>query len=201
MKIAFFGGTFNPPHVGHINLINRVNDIFHFDKILLVPSNLPPHKPADNSVSPQDRYNMCLLAQKQINGSCTVSRIELDYPGKSYSVITLRRLKEKYPGDDICFVMGSDMFLSLDRWYMFEEIISMCSVVAAARNDNEYELMISKADELRKRNKNVKINIVNIKVVSISSTAIRDIIKCGGNADKYLTADIYSYIVKNRLYV
>ena len=106
MKIGVFGGTFNPVHLGHLNCLKSVAEQADLDKVIVMPDRIPPHKQAEDLASSEDRLNMCRLAFADI--PCVeISDWELKQEGKSYSVITLRHLKEIYPHDKLFFIMGS----------------------------------------------------------------------------------------------
>ena len=130
MKIGVFGGTFNPVHLGHLNCLKSVAEQAGLDKMIVMPDRIPPHKQAEDLASSEDRLNMCRLAFADI--PCVeISDWELKQEGKSYSVITLRHLKEIYPHDKLFFIMGSDMLLSFEEWYQYKEILSLSALICA----------------------------------------------------------------------
>lgn len=133
MRIGIFGGTFNPVHNGHVKLAENFKKELKLDKLLIIPTAVPPHKEAKNIVSGEDRLKMCELAFENIGD---VSDIELSRGGRSYTVETLESLKKIYKDDDFYFLVGSDMLLSFRRWYRYEDILSMCTLCATDR-DNE----------------------------------------------------------------
>ncbi|MEG0457786.1 MAG: nicotinate-nicotinamide nucleotide adenylyltransferase, partial [Oscillospiraceae bacterium] len=114
MKIGIFGGTFNPIHNGHLNLINSFDTAIGLDKILCIPTNIPPHKSEDNIISGKDRLNMLTIATAE-NKKISPCDVELKTSGKSYTYNTLIMLRKIYFQDDFYLLMGSDMFLSFDK--------------------------------------------------------------------------------------
>lgn len=124
-RIGIYGGSFNPPHLGHIFAARKARQLLGLDKILLIPAAIPPHKAvAEGSPDGETRFALTQLAIAGETGM-EVSRIELDRPGPSYTVDTLRELRESYPQDELYLLMGTDMFLSfssgasrrpLQRW-------------------------------------------------------------------------------------
>ena len=118
MKIGVYGGTFNPPHLGHITAARAVFDLLQLDKLLLIPAGLPPHKnlPTGSPV-PQQRLEMTRLAGEQtgLGNKVEVLDMELVRTGKSYTSDTLAALKEIYPDDELWLLMGTDMFLTTRR--------------------------------------------------------------------------------------
>ena len=117
MKIAVYGGTFNPPHAGHMQAVRSVSDCLRPDKILVIPTNLAPHKQmSPDTPAPEERLELCRLAFRDIPGA-EVSDLEMRRTGKSYTSDTILELREQYPEDELVFVMGTDMILSLETWH------------------------------------------------------------------------------------
>lgn len=133
MKIAIYGGSFNPPHLGHHRVASLVSRDINPDLFLIVPDNIPPHKElSENAPSPIQRYEMCKIAFKDIP-NVEISTLELDRGGKSYTVDTLHEIKNTHPNDELFFVMGMDMIESFSTWYKPEEIENMCTLYVAPR--------------------------------------------------------------------
>lgn len=197
---AVFGGSFNPIHLGHIGLIKQIDRRLGFDKIILIPSAVPPHKPSDEMAQPKHRIEMCRLAAEQIGEKCEVDTIEILSGGVNYSVNTLKALKNRYPDDCLWFVMGSDMLLTLDEWYEYKQVLSLASIAAASRNERDKKLILSKADEFEKQLPYCNIRVFDIDIKDISSTAIRQKIKNGEDVFDLLPNGVYEYIKTNRLY-
>lgn len=198
MKIALFGGTFNPPHIGHIRLANAVVEELAPDKLILMPAGIPPHKvlPAGSATS-EERYEMTLLMARDIPGA-EVSRLELEREGASYTSDTLRALKAEYPACDLILTVGGDMFLTLDRWHESEVIFSLASVAAAPRDFDEREEMLLCAGRYQE-NFGARVTILQNPVVEISSSEIREAIR-KGDAPRLLSGDVADYIRKKGLY-
>lgn len=197
MKIGIFGGTFNPVHLGHINALLKIMDAIKFDKVIVMPDRIPPHKQAQNLASGEDRLNMCRLAFDDIP-NVEVSDYELKQEGKSYSVLTLRHLKEIYPDDRLYFIMGSDMLLSFDKWYCYEEILSLSSLVCVSRSDDDTEKLEPYAEKLRKLGG--EVIIVPVEPFEVSSTEIREMLKKNSDCTCYLKKNVVQYILSNNLY-
>ena len=133
MRIGFFGGTFNPPHNGHLHLARRWSDRLALDKFLIIPTGTPPHKEASD-VPGEMRLEMCRIAAAESGGLLEVSDFEVRRSGKSYSVITLAALHETYPDSDIYMVMGADMFVTLETWYDFERLKTLATFCTMPRD-------------------------------------------------------------------
>lgn len=174
MKIGVFGGTFNPVHLGHLNCLKSVAEQAGLDKMIVMPDRIPPHKQAEDLASSEDRLNMCRLAFADI--PCVeISDWELKQEGKSYSVITLRHLKEIYPHDKLFFIMGSDMLLSFEEWYQYNEILSLSALICVARSREDIDHIEVKAKQLKAEGG--EIIIVKTDPFEVSSTEIRQMLK------------------------
>lgn len=133
MNIGIFGGTFNPVHNGHINLAGCYKETLGLDKIVFIPTAVPPHKLAADLAPDADRVAMLGLAIAGIKGF-EVSTMELDRRGKSYTYDTLAAFRQRYPSDRLFLIVGSDMFLSFHEWYRYRDMIKMATLCTAARS-------------------------------------------------------------------
>lgn len=191
-KIGILGGTFNPVHNGHIHLAQIYNDELCLDKILVIPTNIPPHKSADNIVENHHRINMLKLAFEGFN-NVEISDIELSKEGTSYTIETLMMLKESYPNDKLFLLVGGDMFLYFDKWKDYDKILSLCTVCTAPRHDDEYDKLIDFQKVLDPEKKSTII--LDSTVLSVSSSEIRD------NTDNALIPKkVKEYIIQKGLY-
>ena len=202
MKIGILGGTFNPPHKGHIKLGLDFAKKLGLDKVLVIPAKIPTQKKADGLVSGKDRLKMCSLAFK--DKIFEVSDIEIKSEKDSYTVYTLEMLKEKYPDDEFYLIIGSDMFLIFDKWYRFEDILSLCTVCVEARENDE---SIDKLKNYAKKtlgidtDKSGKIIINPVKPFPVSSTQIRQRIKDKKGVKRLIDKDEFEYIKTRGLYL
>lgn len=197
-NIGIFGGTFNPVHKGHIKLLKSVMKSVDFDRVIVLPDRIPPHKQADDLASGKDRLNMCKLAFGSID-RVEVSDWELRQSGKSYSVVTLRHFKRLYPNDKLFFIMGSDMLLSFHEWYCYEEILSLASIICISREHGAtVEKLKDYANNLTK--KCGEVVIVETEPFETSSTEIREKLKKGLDCSCYLNENVVQYITANNLY-
>lgn len=192
MKIGIFGGTFNPPHLGHIEAAKCALKDGSLDRLILVPANLPPHKMLPSgSASNEQRLFMTHLAAKEIG--CEVSDIELRRKGKSYTKDTIAHLSVMYPDDELFFIMGSDMLKTFESWYCPKEILKHCALLALCRDESERQAMEGYAESIR-RNLGGRVTIIKNEVLKVSSTDIRSM------KSRLLPKSIADYITENGLY-
>ena len=197
MKIAIYGGAFNPVHLGHIEIVEHLNNKTDFDKILIIPSKFSPHKSNENLVDDAHRFEMCKLAFEKFD-KCEVSNIELKRDEISYTINTLLQLKETYCDDELFLVCGSDMFLSLLNWRQPEDILKLVSIYAFVREDEKEDIMLEQKHILE--NMGTKVEISKIKVLPFSSTEVRNAIKNSDDYSSFLSKEVYDYIIENNLY-
>lgn len=191
MKIGVFGGTFNPPHNGHVRLAKAAADELKLDKLLVIPSCIPPHKIAAKLADGQERLEMCRLAFG-CDPRFEVSPMELERGSRSYTVETLRELKALYPDSELYFIVGSDMLESFDKWYLWQEILSL-SVLCAASREEGYNPDLSRFGKLAER-----IKIITLDPLEVSSTQIRN--STGEVSPELLDPKVAVYIREHGLY-
>ena len=195
MKIAIFGGAFNPVHLGHVNLARQYIEILKLDRLLIIPTYDPPHRKND-LISVSDRINMLNIAFGGVK-NVEISDIEARLKGKSYTFNTIGEIKKQYPDAELFLIVGEDQFLAFDKWYKFEEILTEVTVCTAQRNENKTALMHRFAKEtLGTKN----YFIANFDPVVVSSSEIREKLKNGENVDTLISKDVLEYIKKHELY-
>ena len=203
-RIGVFGGTFNPVHRGHELTALGFYDKFCLDCLLVVPSGIPPHKHDETKVPPHSRLEMCgLCFGKYKSRHIQVSDIEIKKEGVSYTFDTLSQLVKIYPGDLIYFLAGSDMFLSIEGWRRYEELLGMCVFVVAFRQNGETDK--NEVETLRKNltDRGYKIELLENAAFEISSTELREKIR---NRDfeglgRYISPEVLDYIKERKIYV
>lgn len=202
MKIGIYGGTFNPPHLGHITAARAAFEMLKLDKLLIVPDGQPPHKdlPPD-SPAPEQRLALTRLAAEEMGDRAEVLDLELRREGRSYTSDTLTRLHALYPEDELWLLMGADMFLTLHRWHEPETILSLAGIAAFGRTEADTEeLFASQRDYLYKSFPQARLFTLTIPgVVDISSTALRERLAAGGGAN-FLAPAVYGLILRKGLY-
>lgn len=197
-KIGVFGGTFNPIHNGHIAMIEYCKKEAELDKVILIPTFTPPHKNSDCLADEHHRLEMCRIAASRLDFA-EVSDIEIQRGGKSYTFETLNCLKEIYPTDKLYFIVGADMFLSLEKWKNPEQIFSCADIIAIPRDDENYEELNRHYTQVLK-SLGARAIILKNTVLSVSSTYIRENISDSSVVTNLIDKEVYEYIKINRLY-
>ncbi len=198
-KIGIFGGAFNPIHNGHINLAKQYMKELLLDKLLFIPTAVPPHKSAIGLESEDDRLNMLNLAIDGID-KFEVSDIEFKRAGKSYTYDTLTELKKIYPSSSFYLIIGADQLFNFDKWYKYKEILSFVTLCTCAREDeSEKAEMLAFANSLEALDMN-KFFILKTPVLKVSSSEVREKIKRGEDVSPLLPKKVYNYICERGLY-
>jgi nicotinate-nucleotide adenylyltransferase len=198
MRIAIYGGSFNPPHIGHAEAARAACEALKPDKFLVIPTYVPPHKELEkNSPGPEERLEMCRLAFGDLPG-VKVSDMEIKREGKSYTAETVDALMEKYPNAEICIVMGTDMFLSFKSWYRWQYMLENCTLAVLSREDFDRREIERFRDELEAEY-DANIILIPHTPLPMSSTEIREKLRRGLGADQ-LSEAVYAYIIRKGFY-
>ena len=201
MRIGIYGGTFNPIHRGHLTAARAAMDVLGLDRLLLIPASIPPHKALpQGSAEPAGRLEMTALACAQLGPGAQALDIELHRTGPSYTVDTLRQLRQMYPEDELWLLMGTDMFLSLERWYHAADILSLAHIGAFDRVHPQPggDLAAQKRHLEEAYGADIAI-IPNEHVLDLSSTQVRQALAQGGGQE-LVTDPVYGYIQRRGLY-
>ena len=201
MNIGIYGGTFDPPHIGHVTAARAAMEVLGLDKLVLVPDAQPPHKVLpEGSAAPRQRYDMAVLATAALGKRAEVSDMELRRSGVSYTADTLAALREQYPDDTLYLLMGSDMFLSLHNWRRPEAIMAMAHLAPFSREAEDESAAFAAQSARLEREFGAQVTVVpNPQVVELSSTEVRAALAQGGGED-LLPPPVWGYIRRERLY-
>ena len=196
MRIGIYGGTFNPPHIGHIRAASHAVQALKLDKMLLIPSCISPHKqiPAHSPTAQQRLEMVRLMAEEKQS----VSDIELSRGGTSFTYETVLQMKKEYPEDELVLCMGTDMFLSFDTWKNPHIIMENASLGVFYRGEKGEREKIEAKKELLESHGG-KIYVTENPIIDISSTQLRRMLvfRC---ADSFLHPAVKDYILRNGLY-
>jgi nicotinate-nucleotide adenylyltransferase len=185
-KIGLLGGTFNPPHIGHLIIAEQVLEKAGLDEIRFLPNHVPPHKEKDETVSAEQRLRMLESAIKG-NPKFSVEHIELERKGASYTYDTIKSLTERDPGIDYSFIIGGDMIEYLPKWYRVDELIEMVEFIGVNRPSYRHDTSF-------------KLHHVEVPDMAVSSSFIRDSVKKKQSIRYLVTDDVYRIIEEENLY-
>jgi len=200
-KIGVFGGSFNPPHLGHMLAARELKESLGLFRVILVPAAAPPHKklPA-GSPDAATRLELLRAASASLPGA-EVSDIELRREGPSYTADTLRALSAVYPGEQLVLLMGTDMFLTLDTWYRPEEICRFAAIATAHREADNAALHARIAEQAEKLRSQfgAEVFVADNRFLDVSSTTVRRMLRfeC---AESYLDPAVLAVIREKGLY-
>ena len=195
-KIGIYGGSFSPPHNGHVFAAKQFMEALLLDELLIMPSHISPHKVTDPSLTSYHRYDMAKLAFAGLS-NVTVSDYEIQKGDVSYTANTLTHFASE---GNLYFLCGTDMFLTLSRWYRPDIIFQNATIVLASRENGKDE-EIQQAKENYEKDYGARIVILNNQVLEISSTEVRNALKQGKDVSRYLSKDVEVYIREHNLYL
>ena len=185
-RVGILGGTFNPPHLGHLIIAEQIKSQLNLDEVMFIPDYQPPHIDKKTAISAEKRLKMVKLSTMDEPGF-KVSDIELRRKGVSYTIDTIKELKLKNPEVDYYFIIGGDMVEYLPKWHRIEELIKLVKFVAVGRpryrNESKYPIMG-----------------VDVPMTDISSTLVRRNVKQGCSIKYLVTPEVENYIHEEGLY-
>lgn len=191
-KTGIFGGAFNPVHNGHVRLAEEAVKQLKLRRLLIIPTYVSPHKHTE-LLPYEDRAEMCRRAFGHIPGA-EVSDIEVRLGGTSYTINTVRALKQLYPDEQFFLLIGADMLFSFDKWYKYESLLKETKVCAAARDSDSFADMMEYANELG------RIKVLPTQAIELSSTQVRSIAQQGGDITGMVPQGVAEYISEKGLY-
>jgi len=197
MRIGIFGGTFDPPHNGHLILASEMYAQLSLDLLLWVLTPVPPHKLSIPVSSVETRKKLVLKAIEG-DASFQLSTAEIDRPGPHYSVDTVKILKKQYPKDDLFFMIGGDSLNHLPTWFNPKELIDFCTgfgVMRRPEDDIDMELLEQELPGIRG-----KVHFIEAPLLQISSSDIRYRIANKKPIRYYLPEAVYRLIIENNWY-
>ena len=212
MKIGIFGGSFNPPHNGHVNSLTTVQKKMGFDKIHVIPNNQNPLKVPTEKISDEHRLNMAKLAFATYGDAFVIDDVELKRGGKSYTIDTIKELRKNYESKDLYLIIGADNFETFSEWKDFKKILTEVNLVVTTRpgyaipeTESEFpdflQGLIGESDfgavELTTGR---SIEFLTLQDLDISSSELRKKLRLGRPVDKFLPLAVESYIREHKLY-
>ena len=202
MKLGIYGGTFGPVHLGHMRAAHAFLDACSLDRLYILPTAIPPHKAASQADTPKDRLHMLQLAFSEpeyADGRIVISDYEQKRGGKSYTILTLEHFTTE--SDDITMLCGTDMFLTLEKWYRGEDILRMANICCLCRDDDPASREeINRTAAHYRDAYGTNVILPSFSPLVISSTEIRARIAVGHSTDGLLPTTVRSYIEQHNLY-
>jgi len=196
-RIGLFGGTFDPPHLGHLILASEAQTQLELNRLLWILTPEPPHK-QDHLITPvEHRLAMVELAIKD-NPAFELSRVELDRPGPHYTFDTIKLIAEQNPNADIVPIIGEDSLRDLPTWHQPQELVYACHWIGVMRRPNDEPNLDALEHEIPGISS--KIHYVDAPLMEIASREIRSRIANGRSVRYYLPASVYDYIEQHQLY-
>lgn len=200
MKIAIFGGSFDPVHIGHINLALEMAEAHNLDEVWFCPASLNPHKIHQTTTSPKDRLNMLHLATADIQHFKVID-VELQRPVPSYTIDTLYQLKRQQQNTQstniFYLIIGADAAPRFHKWHQAEEIIKNATIIVGRRHDDLPLNLLDTPPQIRKA---LKMGLTPTRIIDISSTEIRNRISQNLYCGHLLHTKVLDYILSHHLY-
>lgn len=197
-RIGIMGGTFDPIHYGHLVAAETARIELELDKVLFIPTGLPPHKETRLVTDPNLRYAMVEMSIKN-NENFQVSRMEIDRKGPTYTIDTLRILKRYLPKQEIFFITGTDALKELLTWREPEEIISLARIIGVSRPGYDSQGLLENI-LLNYPFMKDRVSLLEVPALAISSTDIRKRVSCGKSIRYLLPDEVRLFIEQNKLY-
>lgn len=197
---GIFGGSFNPPHMGHLHLAETFRDSFGLDRIIILPAGIPPHKEAPDLLPGEERLEMCRKTFR--SPEFLVSGLETERQGKSYTCDTLKEIIRRDGDRDLFLLVGDDMLLTFNQWRNPHEILSLSTVVAGVRDMDRNSAKLREyaenffPEEYRKG----RFRFMEMEPFPVSSTEIRERVRRGESIEGLVTEDTREYILKRGFY-
>lgn len=196
MRVGILGGTFNPPHVGHLICASEAYIQLELDRAIVMPTRIPPHKPIEDEPGAEHRLELCRVAVHG-DGRFEVSDLECRRSGPSYTVDTLEELHARTPDSELFLIVGGDIAAGLPSWYQPERVLSLATVAVAKRRGtsrravDEALLALKGGDRTR---------FFDMPRIAISSTMLRGRVRAGQSIRYYVPDAVAAYIERHHLY-
>ena len=215
MKIGLMGGSFDPVHAGHLRAAEEISERLALDEVVFIPTLISPHKSSETMAAPSHRLNMLNLSAK-LNPRFKVSDMELHREPPSYTIDTLRALKQSDPENGYYFIMGCELFAEIDTWKDFAELFNYSSFVVLRRPgydfadsaspiplalENDFRYSYSdKGMEVFAHKSSNELFFIDIAGMRVSSTEVRELAGRGNSLRYLVPREVEGYIAENGLY-
>ncbi|MBF0710721.1 MULTISPECIES: nicotinate (nicotinamide) nucleotide adenylyltransferase [unclassified Gemella] len=194
-KIGLYGGSFDPVHIGHLLTATNVLETLSLDKLIFIPSNITPLKDSKLRATNEERFKMIKLSILSMP-KFEVNDYEISRQSVSYTYNTVKYFKKIYPNVDLYFIIGTDRVRDLNKWYRIDELSKLVTFIFVARDSDRLEEIVEESEFYN----SIKYVILNLPIIEISSSMIRDKIKNLQSVEYLLEKDCLRYIEEKSLY-
>jgi len=200
-RIGLFGGTFDPPHIGHLISAEAIADVLALERVIFVPASQPPHKLGLAISSAEHRYNMLNLAIED-NPKFEIDRFELSQNEPCYTINTVRHFLERYSENKLYWLIGADSLAELPSWYQFDELVELIDIITAWRGGFENQRVLAELKEKTGNRQYEKLakGLIRTPMIGVSASEIRQRVKQGKSIKYFVPSNVEDYIVRNGLY-
>ncbi len=198
-RIGILGGTFNPPHLGHLALARQARDELGLERVVLMPVHTPPHKAAGVDPGPRHRLAMCRLAVggEEGLGACP---LEIDRAGPSYTADTLKEIHDRQPEAELTFIVGADTARTLPSWHQPQRVLELAELAVASRAGSDRGQVAAAIAAAAGEDVAPRIHFLEMAPIEASSSMARELIAEGDPAGAMLTDEVARYIAEHGLY-
>ena len=196
MRIGVLGGTFNPPHLGHLLCAQEAYVQLELDTVMLMPARIPPHKPVEEEPGVEHRLELCRLAARD-DPRFEVSDLEVNRPGPSYTVDTLSELHSKAPDNELFLIVGGDIAAGLAEWHEPQQVLSLSTLAVAERSGTPRAAV---DEALERLDGGDRARFFQMPTIGISSTMVRERVRAGLPLRYLVPEPVESYIADRELY-
>jgi nicotinate-nucleotide adenylyltransferase len=204
-SLGILGGTFNPPHLGHLALARHALNQLGLQRVLMMPAHIPPHKPTEEDPRPEHRLRMCRLSVRDAAG-ISVCALEIERGGPSYTVDTLRAIHASHPGAQLTFIVGADTACTLPAWREPAVLLGLADLAVAARDGSgrtgvkDTVAPLLAAGRPQASNPGAALTFLDMPAIEVSSSMARDRVARGEPVEDLLGAAVAGYIAEHGLY-
>jgi nicotinate-nucleotide adenylyltransferase len=204
-SIGILGGTFNPPHLGHVAVADHARSALGLELVLLTPAHIPPHKPTAPDPGSECRLAMCRLAVDGADG-VAVCTVELERGGPSYTVDTLRSIHASHPHAELTFIVGADVASTLPSWREPRELLELADLAVAARAGSDRAAVVEAVAGLRGgpasegAGRELPVRFLDMAEIEISSSMVRRRVAAGESIEELVGPAVARYIAEHDLY-
>jgi nicotinate-nucleotide adenylyltransferase len=205
-SLGILGGTFNPPHLGHVEVARHARDELGLQRVLLMPALIAPHKPTEQDPGPEHRLRMCRLAVVQDAG-ISVCALEVERGGPSYTVDTLQAIRSRHPNARLTFIAGADTAGTLPEWRAPGRLLALAELAVAARVGSDRQAVLDTVAQLSAAGESVasghssgRVRFLDMPVIEASSSTVRERVERGQPIEELVGEAVASYIAENGLY-